>query len=367
MTGRLYDAITQLLEYANWHVPETLYLVYLLLIVFFLFSRRMNARAVVPAPALRWLPHLSRELLEKEAPLQSSPDLADFIQKMRRGTARLLIKIDSLLYDKLKLLPDAHTGRRLNLFLMFFIAWATVNGRRLLNFGEAQGLAGSAFAVRNGGTEAAPMWVGLSLHLLYAALLAVPVLLLLRKNRELYLDIGALFILLITAVEKLALCWVAGCCFGVPWAWGVHNDLLETTVFPVQLFESASLFLGAVLCVLYMLYAKSYKPGRGCLACMLALFVPRFFWDYMRYHGEAYRPAEAAKFFGFTSVQIFCAAGVVLALVWPLLLPLEKKLMDRLTLFVANGLRKLAVKIRLFQKWQLWRERITAPEETDAI
>jgi len=62
-------------------------------------------RAEAPAPALRLLAQWAQAA---QAPARPT--------KTKRGISWLLMKMDWLLYEKLKLLPDTHTGRRLNFF-----------------------------------------------------------------------------------------------------------------------------------------------------------------------------------------------------------------------------------------------------------
>jgi len=85
-----------------------------------------------------------------------------------------------------------------------------------------------------------------------------------------------------------------------------------------------------------MLYGKTYRPGRGCSFCMFSYAVPRFFWEFLRYHDENYRFVETNGLFGLSMTQILCIAGIVLGIVWLFVLPLEKRLMEQLWAFVAR-------------------------------
>lgn len=306
-----------------------LFVLYCLLAAFFLVSRRMNARVDAVAPAPRQLRRLAQALLTEKSTR---------LKPIKRALARLLEKADRLLYDKLKLLPDARTGRRLNFFLMLLASWMTSNTYNW--FSETRAVMTPLYHVRDYARDMAQpgMWRSFIGVAVYVFLFLLPFFLI-RKNREAYFDITALFMLLYLSFFKLAVCWGYGCCFGIPWPWGVHNDFLDTTVFPVQLFEFAAGVICSILCILFMLYAKSYRPGRGCTVCLLSYAVPRFFWEYLRYTGEDYRFAETNGIFGLTMVQIMCIGGVIVAVAWLFVLPLEKKWMDRFWLFAAGRLR----------------------------
>ncbi|MDR2695230.1 MAG: prolipoprotein diacylglyceryl transferase [Deltaproteobacteria bacterium] len=373
MFDRLHDSTQPFLQFMGAHYNPVVFTLFVLLMAFFFVSRRMNARAQAP-PAPWRLRRLAQALMPEEKPItrkkgkkKSKPAVQQqpkkkyplplpraviiFLQDIRLPW--LLQKTDWLLHDKLQLLPGAR--RRLNLFWMLVISWTIMFSNRLLAASEP--LRPIYSISRSSGAWASTAQSGLQsaffLVPLYAFLLALPFFLL--RNRELYFDMAAVLILLMMAFHKLIFCWRTGCCFGIPWQGGVYNDTLKTAVFPVQLFEFATGALCAVLCVLYILYAKSYKPGRGCTLCLLSCFVPRFFVDYLRYHGPEYRLAETNGFLGLTMVQIVCVAMAALAAAWWFALPLEKKLMDRFTLFLSGGLRRLAGKSRYLSKWAAWR------------
>jgi prolipoprotein diacylglyceryltransferase len=283
-------------------------------------------------------------------PLPSS--VTAILQELR--VPWLLQKTDWLLHDKLKLLPDARTGRRLNFLWMLVASWAVMNGDKYLISGNAASMFNG---MRNHGAKFNSCLFAF-LVLLDVILIVFPSFLI-QKNREIYLDFFALLELLCVSADKLTRCWRAGCCFGVPCSWGVYNDTLQTTVFPVQLFEFAIGMLCAVFCVLFMLYAKSYRPGRACSFCILSYFIPRFFWDFLRYHGKAYRSFETNWILGLNVIQVICIVGAVLGVVWLFLLPLEKRLMDRFLSFVARQLHKLAANVRFLSKWMAWYQSAT--------
>jgi len=321
--------------------------VFILLAIFFLYSRKLNARleAIVPAP--HGLLRLSQAIsASRAAPAGRSNMFAYFAQKIKLD--RVLQKADWLFHDKLRMLPDANTGQRLNFFAlafggylyghiyMWYLGSDTVYSFLLSRDGQIM-----PSHVPQASTS---FWLLFFFAILtvFAGLLPFC---LVQKNREFYFDLFALFTLLETACGKIVFCWSKGCCIGIPYRWGVYDPSLETTLFPVQLFEAATGFLLSVLCILFMLYAKSYRPGYGCSFCLVAVAVQRFYWDFWRYHGEFYRQAESNGIFGLTTAQVMCIILCILAFVWLMLLPLEKKLLDRFSLFAVGRLRKLTDKI----------------------
>ena len=316
-----------------------------LLTVFILRSRRMNARLEAPAPAPRRLQQWASALTDQKSRRKPPNVFVFFLAKAERPVNWLLRKTDWLLYDRLKLLPDAHTGQRINFFLLFYAACYIIWANRIL-------LTGNAFFYRL--LELRDGWIthaeaGLSpnaMWLLFVILAAagfvgfLPMLLLPRKNGAFYLDAWSWFMLLFVSLYKLFVCWPTGCCFGIVHPWGVYNARLGTTVFPVQLFEFATGIPILLLCAFYILYAKSYRPGRGFAVCVTGFAVSRFFWEFFRYHGESIRQDEIHGLFGMTMVQTVCVALCILAVLWLIwLLPLEKKLMDRFRRFITGGRR----------------------------
>jgi len=311
MFTRLHELTVLCFENVYMYMPAITFTLFILLSIFLLFSRRMNARAETPVPD-RLLPRLN-QLLPAGKP------------------ALLLEKTDWLFHRKLKLLPDADTGRRLNAFMLLFAAWLAPK----LIYSVSQSAALDILAsLRDADSQVMHVRTELFstfLHLMLYAVLSLLPFFLIRKNRELYFDVFALFVLLHMAMSKFV-CWSGpGCCPGIPCSWGVYRELWQMTMFPVELLELSVGLLGAALCVLFMLRAKAYRPGRGCSFCLLWYSVSRFLAYYLRYHGEGLRLA----------VQIFCVAAAVLSIAWLFVLPLEKKLMDRLWKNIAGRFEKL--------------------------
>jgi len=302
--------------------------------IFFFISRRVNARAEPAVPGPRRLLLLAQALKNMEGHGRSNVFLF-FVKKVERPVVWLLRKAD-------RLLPDANTGRRLNFFVLLFIAFSIgyTQGFHVLDK-TSRNLMELRDAVLPMERASSNLWMLFASFWVFSFLIVLPIFVV-GKNRELHLDIAALFSLIVMSFAKLVFCW-PNCCFGIPFAWGVYFPDLGTTVFPVQLLEFATCLLISILAFFYILYAKSYKPGYGCTFCTFLYSLQRFYAERFRYHSELYRPAEAHMVFGFGVVQIMCLIGCVISIVWLFLLPLEKKLLDRLGLFIMGGrLRKRA-------------------------
>jgi len=307
-----------------------MFFIFVSLSLFFLLSKRMNARLeAIPHAAQR--PALQQE---QDAPQPQSDVLAFF-----RGARNRIRRIWQWL-----------ATRPVNVFIMLFLSWMVKKGFTWIRYNNIVGLFHTARQSDDESQLLIFLGWALAVSLLFSLLL-LPFFLV-RANREFYFDVTALFLLLCLSFYKLFFCATNGCCFGVPWSWGIYNHHLDTIVFPVQLFEfGVGVFL-SFLCVMYMLFGKSYKPGRGCSFVLISFAVPRFVWEYLRYFGEEYRLMESNKLFGLSMVQIVCLVCLFVAVAWLFLLPLEKKLMDRFHSFIA-------------QRWHRLRKGTAKPEGGD--
>jgi len=147
------------------------------LAIFFLLSPRMNARL---EPAVS-----GSRLLQRLMPSHGS----------KKRLVRLLQKIDCLLRDKLKLLPNPHTGRRINFFFMLLAAWMVGLGTDWIIFSSKAGTTGVNIRHADMALASqmrAELWKVFFLISLYVILLALPFVFV-KKNREFYFDVTALF------------------------------------------------------------------------------------------------------------------------------------------------------------------------------
>ena len=123
-------------------------------------------------------------------------------------------------------------------------------------------------------------------------------------------------------------CAFRGCCFGVEWSWGVTAQYYYSkTVFPVQAFESASIFVVAVASH-FIQKTSFYRRGMSGPFAAFLYGMARFFWEFFRYN-----PPELRHFFlGLTIWQLFCILIFIVAGTWIAILfrtqpaePLPKK------------------------------------------
>jgi len=316
-----------------------LFLMYVLLSVFFQYSRKMNAQVEPAEPALRPLTRLGTSLQQKKnTAAEQKKKNYSVLKARRKKTAALLKKTDWLLYDKLKFLPDAHAGQNLNFFLLLFVAVLLIVIAVLCMDGSAFN---SLSLIRDTELGANPATAAVLKRNIFSIslILFLPSLscFLIKKNREFYLDIFALFVLIMVTFYKLVVCTMNGCCPGIEVSWGIYSPALRTNVFPVQITEFIVGTVLSALCVWFMLRSKHYRPGRGASALLLSYAVPRFFWEFLRYHGPTYRFAESQVIFlGFSMTQLICLSLVLVSIVWLFVLPLEKKLMDKLFAFITR-------------------------------
>lgn len=115
---------------------------------------------------------------------------------------------------------------------------------------------------------------------------------------------------LVFASIKLG-CMFRGCCWGVECSPGVFSPYLQTTVFPIQIFESATI----VAIVIGSYFIKQTRFYRRGMAGPLAAFLyglARFFWEFFRW----YSPETRHFFLGFTLWQIFCILVLIVAGIW---------------------------------------------------
>ena len=110
-------------------------------------------------------------------------------------------------------------------------------------------------------------------------------------------------------------CFFSGCCFGVECDWGVFSRRIGATVFPIQLFESATIFL--IIVINYFIkQTKFYRRGMaGPLTAGMYIFA-RFFWEFLRY----YTPEMRHFFLGLSLWQLMCIVIFAVLFIWTIVL-----------------------------------------------
>jgi prolipoprotein diacylglyceryltransferase len=146
-------------------------------------------------------------------------------------------------------------------------------------------------------------------------------------------------------VAKLA-CHFGACCYGIPSEWGIENPFVNRTVFPVQIFESASIGLLVILMFLYR-NSKFFKRGTLYPLTTLIYALTRFFWEYFReYNGT--QANQTDLMWGLNLWQVVSVLAIVLSLIWLILLPKQMRLV------IAEEQRGPEVSIF---KWDLYKKR----------
>ncbi len=123
-------------------------------------------------------------------------------------------------------------------------------------------------------------------------------------------------------------CAIRGCCFGVECSWGITTpSLFHKTVFPVQIFESASI-LAVAAASHFIQKASFYRRGLSAPFAAFLYGAARFFWEFFRYNP----PSLRHYFLGLTIWQLFCILIFIVAGTWIAILfrtqpaePLPKK------------------------------------------
>ena len=134
-------------------------------------------------------------------------------------------------------------------------------------------------------------------------------------------------IFLILTCAKLG-CFFEGCCYGVECGWGVYSKHADAVVFPVQIFEVATMCAVLLLCY-FLKRTRFFRRGMAYPLTAALYCVGRFGWEYKRYYAEEMRHIA----FGFTIWQFFCIIVFAASLISIAILyktqpsdPLQKKL-----------------------------------------
>ncbi len=123
-------------------------------------------------------------------------------------------------------------------------------------------------------------------------------------------DIFAPGAFLILGCSKIG-CAVYGCCYGIPWEYGVPSVFENHLCFPVQALEAVLCF--ALFVLMYMLYTKNcLKKGAAYPTGLILYGIVRFLCEYLRYYPEAHR----TFFLGVSFWQLVSIITVVTGFVW---------------------------------------------------
>ena len=164
---------------------------------------------------------------------------------------------------------------------------------------------------------------------IFGALLFLPVMMYLfslvsKDSFRTLMDYTSGGIFAVLAAAKFG-CVLAGCCYGVPSGWGVHNARVGATLFPVQIFESACTILVVALVLWLNFGPKELKTGLVYPIGAIAYCVTRFFWEFFRHYDED--SILKSLMFGLTFWQFFALLTIVLSIAWMIAI---QKFEDRL-------------------------------------
>ena len=151
-------------------------------------------------------------------------------------------------------------------------------------------------------------------------------------------------------------CHVAGCCYGIPYAWGIERSVSplsgfhflsrSITVFPVQLFEAGTIALLVIVMFFYR-NGKHFKRGTLYPLTTLLYAITRFGWEFFRDYGVT-EQKQTNLLLGLNFWQLVSVAAIVLSIAWLMFVP---KQVRRVEVEEQRG-----PEVSVFQ-WKLYRER----------
>ena len=99
--------------------------------------------------------------------------------------------------------------------------------------------------------------------------------------RDVYdaIEPGAFILVMFTKFR----CLYVGCCYGVPWSWGIYSKHLKGTAFPVQIVEACMTFC-ILLFVYYLTQTKFFRRGMALFMGGGLFCFGRFFLEFMMYY-----------------------------------------------------------------------------------
>lgn len=129
---------------------------------------------------------------------------------------------------------------------------------------------------------------------------------LIMSNPIKQLDLVAIFLPFRMIFTRLA-CFFNGCCWGIPWKYGLynHNPYHPGNQVPVQAFEVAVVLS---IFIFFLLYRKKAKTGT-----LLPMYI--FLYSGARFFIEFFTAAEPDIIGPFNMYHILCAIGFVVGLV----------------------------------------------------
>ena len=142
------------------------------------------------------------------------------------------------------------------------------------------------------------------LSVVWFAVILISVLIMSNPIKQ--LDLVAIFLPFRMIFTRLA-CFFNGCCWGIPWKYGLynHNPYHPGNQVPVQAFEVAVVLS---IFIFFLLYRKKAKTGT-----LLPMYI--FLYSGARFFIEFFTAAEPDIIGPFNMYHILCAIGFVVGLV----------------------------------------------------
>ena len=130
------------------------------------------------------------------------------------------------------------------------------------------------------------------------------------------LDELAPFVALGHSIGRIG-CFLNGCCYGRPAAWGIYFPVHHDYLVPVQLFSSLDLLV--VFIILRVIQERAHRQGFIFVVYLLLSSLERFIMEFLRND-------SAPIFYGLTVFQIISAAIFLITLcLWTIILLSRKK------------------------------------------
>jgi len=116
------------------------------------------------------------------------------------------------------------------------------------------------------------------------------------------LDLAAPYIALGQSIGRVG-CFLNGCCYGKPVAWGIYFPTHQARLYPTQLFETAGLFI--IFLILKNAQTKPHRPGFIFVFYLWLAAIERFIVEFYR--------ADHDLLWGSLSLAQYVALGVFAA------------------------------------------------------
>lgn len=118
-------------------------------------------------------------------------------------------------------------------------------------------------------------------------------------------DLAAPFLALGQAIGRIG-CFLNGCCYGRPLAWGVYCPVHGERLHPTQLYDTVALFF--IFLLLRRLYRRPHRPGQIFVWYLILASAERFINEFFR--GDHVTTVAGLSVFQWMSLAFLAIAGV---------------------------------------------------------